>query len=399
MARVYPGAGVCLARASNALFGALVRGGSTLVSRLAEFPGEGRGTSRKGMRERVSEWLGNYDFAGPAAEWMRSRFAPLVGEDTAIPVDFSDISKEFGGKGMEGMAPGWDGSRKTTAMGHTFCAAAAICPSRDSVMPLRFCVEKGRRGLFGRMRDVLDGVHADTGGRGVPVIDRGGDSEEVVGHLLAKGRRAVIRVNTLGRDVFGTGNAIDKELSAIPATDVTLHRKGGCAKAKLRRKKGFFGPLSLPLLVVESAFGDTTLYLYVLLGKDAGTEDPAKLREYAEHAAQAYLDRWQIEVFFLRVKQDFALEAARVRTFRRLRNLFYLCVLGYAFCAHVIPGSASRSAILKVFRDNFQRVSLRMQVFLSGLRALLEEPRLRHITGRPRKPPGIDPSQMLFAWG
>jgi hypothetical protein len=398
MAKVYPDAGVCQRRAAGTLFNALVRGGSTLVTRLSAFAGDGGKTAPKGVRERVSWWLENYDFAGPAADWMSARFAGLVTEDTAIAVDFSDISKEFGGKGMEGMQRGWDGSRKTTAMGHTFCAAAAVSPSRDRVRPLGLCLEKGRKPLFGRMTRTLDSVYAGTEGKGVPVIDRGGDSEDLIGFLLAKGRRAVIRINKLDRDVFGTGNAIDKELAAIPQVPVTLHKKAGSVKAQVRWKKGLFGPLRLPILMAESMFGDTALRLCVLLGKDAETEDPAKLRKYAEHAAQAYLDRWQIEVFFERVKQDFALEAMRVRTFRRLVNLFCLCVLGYVFCTHIVPEDASRHGILKAFRDNFQRVSLSMQVFLSGLRALLEEPRLRFITGRPRKPPNIDTSQMLFAW-
>ena len=47
-------------------------------------------------------------------------------ERTTIAMDFSDISKEFGGNGMEGMEMGWDGSRGCTAMGHDFiCASLA----------------------------------------------------------------------------------------------------------------------------------------------------------------------------------------------------------------------------------------------------------------------------------
>ena len=42
-------------------------------------------------------------------------------ERTTIAMDFSDISKEFGGNGME---MGWDGSRGCTAMGHDFICAS-----------------------------------------------------------------------------------------------------------------------------------------------------------------------------------------------------------------------------------------------------------------------------------
>ena len=37
----------------------------------------------------------------------------------------------------------------------------------------------------------------------------------------------------------------------------------------------------------------------------------------AERAAQAYCDRWQIETSFFVMKQEFALEKARVRTFKK----------------------------------------------------------------------------------
>ena len=99
-----------------------------------------------------------------------------------------------------------------------------------------------------------------------------------------------------------------------------------------------------PVLLIRSEFDGKVLYLYALPGREGAkdlNEDAkdftAKAKRLALAAAQAYLDRWQIETFFLRVKQDFSLENARVRTFARLKNLFYLCVLGYSFCTDVLP--------------------------------------------------------------
>ena len=398
VAKVFPGRGASFARAANALFSALVRGGSPLVRDMAAFAGGRAGP--KGAMERVSGWLGRYDFAGGAAEWVSGRFAPEVSEATTIAVDASDISKEFGGKGMEGMAKGWDGSRHATAMGHTFYAACAVSPGGDTVAPLAFGFEKGRKPLDRRLKDTLDAVRLATGGKGVFVLDRGGDSDGTMSLLLCKGDRAVVRVNRLDRDVFGTGRGVDEELSLLPSATVALRKPGKAVPAQVRWKMGAFGALHAPVLVVSSTLGESTLYLYALPGKDMPAEGApdraARLAALAARAAQAYLDRWQIETFFLRIKQDFALEDARVRTFKRLRNLFYLCVLGYVFCTRFVPAEAARARLLKAFKDNFQRVSLKMQVFLSGLRALLAQPRLSLITGRPRKPP--DASRPLFEW-
>ena len=39
----------------------------------------------------------------------------LVGRTTTLALDFSDLSKPFGGEGMEGMAKGWDPDRARSA--------------------------------------------------------------------------------------------------------------------------------------------------------------------------------------------------------------------------------------------------------------------------------------------
>jgi hypothetical protein len=348
------------------------------VSRLADFAESGE-TMSKGVREKVSGWLGSYDFASGAGAWMGASFGARVGECAPIAVDFSNIIKEFVGKGMEGMQEGWDGSRKTTALGHTFCAACAVAPSRDRVLPLHFCFEKGRKPLDARFNEALAAAHEATQGRGVFVVDRGGDSDAAISRLLAKECRAVARVNTLGRDVFGTGKAIDTELAKAPAATAALHKLDNGIRAKLDAD-------------AKAAKGaERTREDYA---RERGLLKPVALR-----AAQAYLDRWQIGMFFERVKQDFKLEAARVRTFKRLKNLFCLCVLGYVFFMHEVPESAEQARLMKILKDNFQRATMKLQVLVASLRALLGESRLRFISGMPRKqaPPG-NPAQLLFAF-
>ena len=49
----------------------------------------------------MSGWLARYDFASPVRDHLWSEGAGLVGRDTVIAVDSGDISKEFGGAGME----------------------------------------------------------------------------------------------------------------------------------------------------------------------------------------------------------------------------------------------------------------------------------------------------------
>ena len=60
----------------------------------------------KRAQEMVSRWLMNYDFDGKLNPYLLGHAARAAGERTTFAIDFSDISKEFGGSGMEGMEPG-----------------------------------------------------------------------------------------------------------------------------------------------------------------------------------------------------------------------------------------------------------------------------------------------------
>ena len=94
---------------------------STLVKDLSgHLRGNSSAAEGKRTQERVSGWLGNYDFTADAGRFLLSGIPVDAGDGQTYALDFPDISKEFGGRGMDGMAMGWDGSRGVTAMGHDF---------------------------------------------------------------------------------------------------------------------------------------------------------------------------------------------------------------------------------------------------------------------------------------
>ena len=82
---------------------------------------------------------------------------------------------------------------------------------------------------------------------------------------------------------------------------------------------------------------------------DSALEDESEMERLAILAAQAYRHRWQIERSFETVKQEFSLEKLRVRTFRRLKNVFSLCVVAYLFVTRYLRASS-------VFVGNILRV-------------------------------------------
>ena len=204
----------------------------------------------------------------------------------------------------------------------------------------------------------------------------------------------VVRVQHMDRDVAGTGECVAEALSREAWRPVRLRRlDGSWQPARVRNRVGHVARTDKPkkaerseyraVLMVESRFDDKSLYLYMTLPEEE-LADAEKLRARAEQAAQLYMNRWQIEISFLRVKQDYGLEKARVRTFARLENLLALCYLCHVFTHFVLPEAERYGRIVKVLKDNFREVCLRANVLLGHVRTVLDMKTVRYITGRPR---------------
>ena len=86
---------------------------------------------------------------------------------------------------------------------------------------------------------------------------------------------------------------------------------------------------------------------------------------------------------------------ARVRTFKRLENIFSLCVLAYVYATQFLRRTKGFKRILKFLADNLGTVSSKTHALLAGIRALVKEARIRFISGRPRKRT-VDDRQMAL---
>lgn len=138
------------------------------------------------------------------------------------------------------------------------------------------------------------------------------DGAEHLWTLKRDERKAVVRENKMDRDVFGDGLDIDASLRSARFFDAMLHVHTGDRRVKIRCKPGVVQYCKDPrakdavtenvrVLVVESRFDEKSIYLYVVC-PDWVLESPAQMAIYAERAAQAYCDRWQIETSFFVMK-------------------------------------------------------------------------------------------------
>ena len=392
--------------ALKSLFSEIVTGKSTLVSDLSKpLRANASKAECKRVQERVSGWLGNYDFVKATGGWLLKNIPGDRLDGCTFAVDFSDISKVFGGEGMEGMAMGRDGSTGEIRMGHDFICVSLVGADYPEALPVYVKLGRGRKGHDELIAEAIKAVMERTGGKGWIVEDRGMDGAEHLWALKRDDRRAVVRVNKMDRDVFGDGLHIDVSLQSAKFFDAMLHVHTGDRRVKIRCKPGVVQYCKDPrskdavtedvgVLVVESRFDEKSIYLYVVC-PDWVLRSPAQMAIYAERAAQAYCDRWQIETSFFVMKQEFALEKARVRTFRRLENIFSLCVLAYVYATQFLRRTKGFKRILKFLADNLGTVSSKTHALLAGIRALVKEARIRFISGRPRKRT-VDDKQMAL---
>lgn len=392
--------------ALKSLFSEIVTGRSTLVSDLSKPLRENASKAEcKRVQERVSGWLGDYDFVEATGGWLLKNIPEGRLDGCTFAVDFSDISKVFGGEGMEGMAMGRDGSTGEIRMGHDFICVSLVGADYPEALPVYVKLGRGRKGRDELIAEAIKAVMGRTGGRGWIVEDRGMDGAQHLWTPKRDERNAVVRVNEMDRDAFGDGQHIDVSLQSAKFFDAMLHVHTGDRRVKIRCKPGVVqyckGPRSkdavtesVRVLVVESRFDEKSVYLYVVC-PDWALESPAQMAIYAERAAQACCDRWKIETSFFVMKQEFALEKARVRTFRRLENVFSLCVLAYVYATQFLRKTKGFKKILKFIADNLGTVSSKTHALLAGIRALVKEARIRFISGRPRKRT-VDDRQMAL---
>ena len=406
--RVYGPRSKPCTEAVKTMFTSVLTRSSTLVKELSVplRADNGKGEVKR-VQEMVSRWLWNYDLDERLNPYLLDSAAGLVGERTTLAVDFSDISKEFGGAGMEGMEEGWDGSRGCVAMGHDFISVSIVGADHRDALPVYARLGRGRHQKDDLLRTAVSAVMERTDGRGWLVFDRGMDDARFIRILKRDGRTAVVRIRDVKRDVFGNGRSVDATLSDLGFGKAHLNTYRGAIRAEVRCAVGVMQYCADPrskdapvhgtrLLVVESRFDGRSVYLYVVC-PDAVIDDPALAWEYAVHAAQAYCDRWQIETSFQTVKQEFRLEEARVRKFRRLVNIFDLCILAYVFTIRFLRNSGRFRKIVKVLGDNIETLAFRTHSLLCGIRELYRAGKVRFISGRPRKRILPDDVQLLLA--
>ena len=298
---------------------------------------------------RLSRNLGRPELGDHVGEAILRAGGRKVGARTLLILDVSDITKPYAEK-MQYLARVRDGSTGAIADGYWLCQVVAVENEDTAIVPLMSTLYSQAAPDFvsenAELKAAIAAVSEACDGRGVWVVDRGGDRGELYADLLAAGRSFVIRQNGDRHLHWGLRTLETARLAAdCPLSHATrIVRQDNGQEVSCRLDYGC-RPVRLP------EHPDQALWLVVVRGLGTApmmllTDLPMRRnRKVLWWVVSAYLTRWRIEEAIRFVKQSYDLEDIRVLTYQRLRNLAVL-VNAVAFFTAVVLGTRIRLDIL-----------------------------------------------------
>lgn len=291
---------------------------------------------------------------GRAGLWQKLTHALIklasrrVREDTLLVMDSSDICKRYAKK-MEYLVRVYDGSEKRIAKGYWTCNVVAAETGEVSLTPLYSKLYSQASPQFDSANDemlqAVDMVCQHTEKRGVWVLDRGGDRENIIHPLLERELSFIIRLvgdrHLLYRGRKIRAHELAKKCWLPYAEKVVKEEKG---KERIYMVQFGFRRVRLPgrkellSLVVIRGFGEEPMMLLSSLAM-------RKKRSVLWWVIESYLTRWRIEDTFRFIKQSYQLEDIRLLTYRRLQNMMAL-IMAVAYFAFIYLGERTKLRVL-----------------------------------------------------
>lgn len=350
--------------------------GSVRLSEIARSLNEGI-PLRKTIN-RLSQQLKRTGLVEHIEDALSAEGGSRIKEDTLLMVDISDITKAYAEK-MEYLAKVRDGSNNVLGEGYWTMQVVGVECGEKEITPLYHELYSQRSPDFvSENREIvraIEKVGEHIKGRGIWVIDRGGDRGKLFKYLLEHEERFIVRLvgdrNLVyrGREVLALSLA--ESCPLLYRERVVREDKG---EEKAYTVEYGFRKVRLPgrkerlYLVVVKGFGSEPMMLLT-------TEEVEKKRQRLWWFVEAYITRWRIEETIRFVKQSYKLEDIRVLTYDRLRNMMGL-VLAASYFAAVYLGFRAKMEILvthvlKASKRIFGIPDFRYYAIADGIRELL----------------------------
>lgn len=304
--------------------------------------------SMKKIIERLSRQLNRQGLREEVRKNLLELAAERIEPESLLVVDPTDISKAYAEK-MEYLARVRDGSEGQVREGYWCCQVVGARRGSREVLPLyQELYSQEAPDFVSENEEILKAVTRvaeATEGRGIWVLDRGGDREEILKPLLEAEHGFIVRQRGDRHLLAGGSKRSVEEWAAKCARryretvvketkegEKVYHLEFG---ARAVRFPGFEQKL---FLVVIDGLGEKPLLLLTSL-------EVKRSRRSQWRIVESYLARWRVEETIRFIKQSYELEDIRLLTYERLRNMAAL-VMAVAYFACVYLGKSIKLKIL-----------------------------------------------------
>jgi hypothetical protein len=304
--------------------------------------------------------------------------AQRVQQETLLIIDVSDIVKPYAEK-MQYMARVRDGSSGSIEDGYWTMQVVGVEIGGKEITPLYHeLYSQDSPDFKSENREIekaVETVGSQVQGKGIWMIDRGGDRRKLFNFLLNTKKRFIIRLVGDRHVVYRGNKVVAEELArSCPLLYTDRIIKEDKEQEQVYTISYGFRKVRLPgrterlWMVVVAGFGKEPLLLLT-------TERMENKRQRLWWVVEAYLTRWRIEETIRFVKQSYQLEDIRVLTYDRLRNMMGL-VLAASYFAAVYLGVRAKMEILvthvlKAAKRIFGIPDFRYYAIADGIRELL----------------------------
>jgi hypothetical protein len=264
----------------------------------------------------------------PLADELLRRSAAMIGDDSILVADLTDMSKPYAKK-LEGLGRVHDGSKPGKPIGPGYAVFEAyVRIGRWQLFPLVIEPLKAYTGApisenAEILRHVLQ-VHEAADGKGTWVVDRGMDRDSLMLPLLKRAVGFVIRQRGDRHVLVADGSMHEVRALATALYPVAWPR--GCFQRGYTNWVSVWLPEASDqeLLLVAHWRRPNAEPLMLLVS-------PAARRpgRRAEWFVKAYRRRWGVEDATWGIKQRFQLEAFLVRSWMSIRRLLWLVAVAF----------------------------------------------------------------------
>ncbi len=303
----------------------------------------------KKTEERLSRHLLSEGLGEQIGECIAREASKRISKDTLIVIDPTDIRKEYARK-MPYLGRVRDGSRGELCNGYWACAAVACESATRRITPLHLrlwsCQAPGFKSENDAISQTVDVIRGYAKRRGIYMIDRGGDRDEIYKIFIGNGLSFIIRM-VGNRHLLWRNRPVRADKLAGKCK---MHYAETIRRETSEGEKVYmieYGAMDVrhpdhpdvPLrMVVIKGFGQKpTMLLTTLTGTIS--------RQGLWQVVEGYLSRWRVEDAIRYIKQSYNLEDIRLLDYTRLKNMMAI-VLAAVFFASVWLGQSLRRQIL-----------------------------------------------------